>query len=164
MNHTLTRLAATAAIFSAALVAQPQSIHVQGGHGGGDGNFSSTATTDPATLAARQVGLLTKLLTLTTGQQTQAITIFTAGITNTAALRTQIETAETALVTAIKANNSANITTQATLIGSLQGQIVNQQAKADAAFYLLLTADQKTKLDSLNDDGFLDLHLPGGPH
>ena len=128
----------------------------------GDGN--STATTDPATLAARQVSLLTKLLTLTAAQQTQATTIFTAEITAVAALRTQIETAETALVTAIKANNTANITTQATLIGNLDGQIVALRAKADAAFYLLLTADQKTKLDSLNDDGFLDLHLPGGPH
>jgi Spy/CpxP family protein refolding chaperone len=162
MNNTLTRLATTAALFTAALVAQPHSQNSQG-HGGDDGNTAS-ATTDPATLAARQVSMLTRLLTLTAAQQTQATTLFTTEITAAAALQAQIETAETALVAAIKANNTANINTQSTLIGSLQGQIVALRAKADAAFYLLLTTAQQTTLNGLNDDGFLDLHLPGGAH
>jgi len=55
-----------------------------------------------------------------------------------------------------------------TAIGTLEGQIVGIQAGADAAFYALLTTDQKTKLDSLGVDflgrGLGDIHIPGGGH
>jgi hypothetical protein len=162
MNKSILRISAIAAISAAAMFAQPRPLN--GGHGGGPNNGGPTQTTDPATLAARQVSLLTHLLTLTTGQQTQATTIFTAAITAEQALQTQVTTAQTALLTAIKANNAGNITTQATALGTLRGQAIAIDARADAAFYLLLTADQKTKLDSVNSDGFFDdfgIHIPG---
>ena len=67
-----------------------------------------------------------------------------------------------------RANATATITTQAAAIGTLQGQIIAIKAKADAAFYLLLTADQQTKLNSLDTDffghGLGDIHIPGGGH
>ena len=51
-------------------------------------------------------------------------------------------------------------------IGSAEGQIVALRAKADASFYALLTADQKTKLTNLGTDffghGLGDIHIPGG--
>jgi hypothetical protein len=163
MKKSIYTLAALAALSAASLPAQLQSINPLN-HGGGNDN--ATQTTDPATLAARQVTVLTRLLTLTTGQQTQATTIFTASITAVEALQTQVTAAETALVTAIKANNAANITTQSTTLGTLRGQAIAINAKADAAFYLLLTADQKTTLDAINNDGFFGsgfgIHIPGG--
>ena len=85
---------------------------------------------------------------LTTGQATQATTIFTTALNSLPAIETQIDDAQTAMATAIK-EATATITTQANTIGILEGQAIAIKAKADAAFYLLLTADQKTKLDSL---------------
>ena len=161
MKKSILTMAAIAALSVAAVPAQPRALNGSRG----DGNGGAAQTTDPATLAARQVSFLTHLLTLTTGQQTQATSIFTAAITAEQALQTQFTTAQTALLTAIKANNTANITTQSTTLGNLPGQAIAIDAKADAAFYLLLTADQKTKLDTLNNDGFFDrdfgIHIPG---
>jgi len=168
MKKSLFAVAAIAALSVAGLTAQPRnenSFHHGGGPGGGSG---ATQTTDPATLAARQVSFLTQFLTLTTGQQTQATTIFTAAITANQALDTQETTARTALTTAIKANNTAGITTQATALGNIEAQEISNTAKADAAFYALLTADQKTKLDTLGTDffghGLGGIHIPGGGH
>jgi Spy/CpxP family protein refolding chaperone len=162
MQKSMFAAAAIAALFVAGVVAQPRvenSFHNSNSSGG------ATHTTDPATLAARQVSLLTHLLTLTTGQQTQATTIFTASITANQALDTQETAARTALLAAIKANATATITAQATTLGNLEAQEIANNANADAAFYLLLTADQKTKLDAFNNDGFgFDLHVPGGGH
>jgi Spy/CpxP family protein refolding chaperone len=164
MQKSILAAAAIAALSVAGVVAQPRENSFHNGLGLGGGN---TQTTDPATLAARQVSLLTHLLTLTTGQQTQATTIFTASITANQALDTQETAARTALLAAIKANAAATITTQATALGNLEAQEIANSAKADAAFYLLLTADQKTKLDAINNDGFFDgfdVHVPGGGH
>jgi Spy/CpxP family protein refolding chaperone len=164
MKKSITRIASIAALTTVALLAQgprPENDN----HGGGSG---SSNPPDVATVVARQVKFLTTLLTLTTAQATQATTIFTAALNSITPLETQITTAETALSTAIKANTTAAITTQATAIGTAQGQIVGIKANADAAFYLLLTADQKTKLTNFGTD-FLDgrlgdIHIPGGGH
>ena len=166
----ITQPTAAIIVFSAATMMGQHGDRPGGGMGPGDGTgttgTTATQTTDPATLAARQVTFLTQLLTLTTGQQTQATTLFTTAITADQALATQETTARTALLTAIKANNTAGIGTQAAAIATIDGQRIANSAKADAAFYALLTADQKTKLDSLNDDGFFGpgfgVHIPGG--
>ena len=161
MKNAILTAAAIAALSVVSAAAQPRSensFH----NGPGGGGTGTAQTTDPATLAARQVSFLTKLLTLTTGQQTQATTIFTASITANQALETQETTAQTALTAAIKANSTTAITTQATTLGTLHGQEIANTAKADAAFYALLTADQKTTLDSLNNDGLFGIHIPGG--
>jgi hypothetical protein len=153
MKKPICTIAAIALFYTATMMAQSRPFD----HGGpGDtGGSTTTQTTDPATLAAREVSFLNHLLTLTTAQQTQATTIFTASITAVQALQTQITTAETALLTAIKANDATGITTQSTTLGTLHGQAIAIDAKADAAFYLLLTSDQKTKLDAVKNDGFL---------
>ena len=161
MKNVMMKMASVAALSAVAMLAQgPRPDN----HGGG--NPSTPA--DSATMVARQVTFLTTFLTLSTGQATQATTIFTTALTAVTALETQIDTAETALTTAIKANNTTAITTQATAIGNLRGQVIAANAKADAAFYLLLTADQKTKLDTLGNDffggGLGGIHIPGGRH
>lgn len=135
-------------------------------HGGG--GPGATNPPDGATIVARQVSFLTTLLTLSAGQADQATTLYTTALNSITPIEAQITTAHTALSAAIKSNTTATITTQAATIGTLEGQIVAIRAKADAAFYLLLTADQKTKLDSLGADffgrGLGDIHIPGGGH
>jgi Spy/CpxP family protein refolding chaperone len=169
MKKPILAAAAIAILSTVSVMAQPSHEHGFDGPGpssGSTGKAGAAPATDPATLAARQVTFLTQLLTLTTGQQTQATAYFTAAITANQALDTQETAAWTALVTAVKANNTANITTQANAIGSIEAQRTANTAKADAAFYALLTTDQQTKLDSINNDGFFGpgfgIHVPGG--
>ena len=169
MKKSITRLASIATLTTVSLLAQgPYPENANRGNGAGSSN-----PPDVATVVARQVKFLTTLLTLTTAQATQATTIFTAALNAITPIQTQITTAETALSTAIKANTTAAvttaaITTQATAIGTAEGQIVGIKANADAAFYLLLTADQKTKLTDFGTDfldgRFGDIHIPGGGH
>ena len=64
-----------------------------------------------------------------------------------------VTAAQTALQTAIKSNDLTGIMTQATQIGSLTTQQVEDRAKADAAFYAILTPDQQTKYNQLHDAG-----------
>jgi Spy/CpxP family protein refolding chaperone len=165
MKKSMTRFAAVAVLTAAALCAQGP----RNDHGGGLGGAATPGNPpDVATIVARQVSFLTTLLTLSTGQATQATTIFTTARNAITPIETQITTAKTALSTAIQNNNAAAITTQATVIGTLEGQIVAIEARADAAFYALLTADQKTKLTNLGTDffghGLGDIHIPGGGH
>lgn len=128
---------------------------------------AQTSTTNAPTVAeivANRVARLTKLLTLTTAQVTQATTIFTAEETALATIQTSLTTAHTALTTAVEANDTSGITTQSTQIGALTTQEVHAEATADAAFYLILTADQQTKYKELLAAG-LDAvpgHGPGG--
>jgi Spy/CpxP family protein refolding chaperone len=162
MKKFITRTAAIAVLSAGVMLAQGPR-HDIGGAGGPGG---PTNPPDVTTIVSHEVSFLTTLLTLTTGQQTQATTIFTNALNSITPLDTSITTAHTALSTAIQANDTAGITTQSTTIGNLEGQITLVQAKADAAFYALLTTDQKTKLGTLGGDffgiGLGDIHIPGG--
>jgi Spy/CpxP family protein refolding chaperone len=110
----------------------------------------------PAQIVARQVERLTKLLDLTASQQSQATTIFTTEQTAMAALRTSNQTDRSALRAAIKSNDTGGIASEAARIGVLTGQQVLAEATASAAFYVILTADQQSKYDTLGP-------LVGGP-
>jgi Spy/CpxP family protein refolding chaperone len=103
----------------------------------------------PAQMAQHQVQRLTTLLSLTSEQQTEALTIFTNSAIANATVHTNMKTAQTALKTAIEANDAATINTTATGIGVLEGQLTANTSLADAAFYAILTADQKTKFAAL---------------
>ncbi len=168
MQKSITRIVSIAALTTVALLAQ--GLRQENGMGSG-GNTPPANPPDVATMVAHQVSFLTTMLTLTTGQATQATTIFTTALNSITPLETQIATARTALDAAVKTTVStaaATITTQATTIGGLHGQILAIQGNADNAFYLLLTADQQTKLNSLGADffgrGLGDIHIPGGGH
>jgi len=102
----------------------------------------------PADMAQPRVQFLTRQLSLTDAQQQQATTIFTNSATAAATVRESLQTARQSLKDAVKANNTATIDQLASTIGGLDGQQTAIDAKADAAFYQILTADQKTKFDS----------------
>ncbi len=108
-----------------------------------------------------KVAYLTSLLSLTSAQQTQATTIFTNAVTAGQTIHTSLQTDQDSLATAVKANNTATIEQVSAAMGTLQGQLTAINAKADAAFYAILTADQQTKYDSMPHGG--PGFGPGGP-
>jgi Spy/CpxP family protein refolding chaperone len=101
---------------------------------------------DPATFAQHRVERLTTLLSLTSAQQQQATTIFTNAATARSAAHANLKTAHQNLKDAVKSNNTATIDQAANAIGALTTQTTSIYAKAQAAFFQILTPDQQTKL------------------
>jgi Spy/CpxP family protein refolding chaperone len=101
--------------------------------------------------------MLAQRLELTEAQKTNATSIFTQAYNSAASVRTSLEAARQALADAVKKNDIAAIERNANTLGGLTGQLTAIDSKADAAFYALLTADQKTKYDEHPMGG------PGGP-
>jgi Spy/CpxP family protein refolding chaperone len=133
------------------------------------GPMTSATPPDPATIVQHQVDRLTNRLGLSTAQAAQATTIFTNVLNAITPLQTQMSTARQSLIAAIKSNNGPTIDQVSSTIGSLSGQIMAIQNKADAAFYATLTSDQQTKLgNNLNfglgfgGPGFGGPRGPGG--
>ena len=112
---------------------------------------------DPTTMIQMRVAQLTALLGLTSAQQTQATTIFTNAYNAGQSVQSSLQTDRQTLADAVKADNTTTIDQVSATIGTLQGQLTAINSKADAAFYAILTADQKTKYDSMPHGG------PGGP-
>ena len=94
---------------------------------------------------------------LQTAQQAQATTIFTAAATSAQPIHTSLTAAQQSMQAAVKSDNGTDIKTYATTIGQLMGELVEVQSKAQGAFYAILTADQKTKMDQTAAGG----HGPG---
>jgi Spy/CpxP family protein refolding chaperone len=108
-----------------------------------------------------RIDRLTAELSLTAAQQEQAKTIFTKAATDLAGLRTNMSTARQTLDSAVKANNIAGIDQAAAGIGNLTAQETSISAKAEAAFYQILTPDQQTKWNSMRPRG--GSGMMGGP-
>jgi Spy/CpxP family protein refolding chaperone len=119
--------------------------------------FAQGRGATPAEMIANRIARLTTLLTLTTDQQTQATAIFTKEQAGESSLITSMQAARKSLQSAIQTNDAAGIATLATQIGALTTEQVADQARADAAFYAILTADQQAKYNELQSAG------PGGP-
>lgn len=105
------------------------------------------APPDPAVHIQHHVAMLTKTLGLTTEQQQSATTIFTNAHGNAANFHDSMKNAHDALNTAVKSNDANAITQAAAAIGNLTAQMVAQHAKAEAAFYQILTPDQQAKFN-----------------
>jgi Spy/CpxP family protein refolding chaperone len=112
---------------------------------------------DPAQAVQRRVQMLTQRLTLTAAQQAAATKIFTDATTASQALRSNMDTIRQGLNDAVKSNNTSAIESFASQSGSVQGQLTAIHARAEAAFYALLTAEQKTTYNQRPERG------PGGP-
>ena len=114
---------------------------------------------DPATMIARRVNMLAAELSLTDAQKAGATTIFTNAYTASESIRTSLQANRTSLNTAVKNNDTAAIDQLSAAAGSLDGQLMAINNKADAAFYAILTAAQKAIYDSMPGGG----RGPGGP-
>lgn len=125
----------------------------------GFGRDPNAAPPTPAEIVAREVQMLTRFLTLDTGQQSAATTALTNAQAQLALNAATLKTDRAQLVAEIKANNqSGTIDTLTSTIANLQGQQDAIRAKAAAAIYATLRPDQITKLG--NGLGPL---LAGGP-
>ncbi|MGB8536136.1 MAG: Spy/CpxP family protein refolding chaperone [Acidobacteriaceae bacterium] len=120
-------------------------------------NPSHTRPT-PAAIAQHEVQRYTTLLSLTSAQAEQATTIFTTEATARQSSRASDRAAHQAMEAAIKSNDAATIQSTATSMGQLAGESMAAHALAQAQFYAILTADQKTKFGELETE-----HLAGGP-
>src|SRR5260221_1368732 len=97
---------------------------------------------DPAEHIQRRVSFLAKRLSLTAAQQQQATTIFTDAAAAEKSMFQQMRTAHESLKVAVEKNDTAAIEQLAGTIGNLTTQLTAAHAKADAAFYQVLTPDQ----------------------
>ena len=112
----------------------------------------------PAAMAQHEVQRYTTLLSLTPAQVEQATTYFTAEATARQNSWASEKTAHQALEAAIKANDTATIQSTAATLGQMEGEMMAAHATAQAQFYAILTADQKTKFAELEKE-----HMMGGP-
>ena len=108
----------------------------------------------PATIAQNQVNRLTKLLTLTSTQQTEALQYFLAAANANATVQTNLQTARQSLNTAVQTNNSAAITQAANSIGTYTAEATANNAMANAQLYLILTPTQQAVFTAFQGRGF----------
>ena len=148
----ISRLSAVTILLTSAMMAQTPF-----------GVLTSPTAPDPATEIADHVARLTRLLTLTTAQAAQATTIFTNALAAVTPLETTLNTDYTSIETAVKSNATSTIDSLSASIGTLTGQIVDLQNKADAAFYAILTSAQQTTLNSSGGFGGHGDSGHGGP-
>ena len=113
----------------------------------------------PTQMAQHQVQRYSTLLSLNSSQVEQATSIFAAEATARSGSFASEKAAHQALEAAIKANDKETIQSTATKLGQLSGENAASHALAEAQFYALLDADQKTKYGELEKEhmGF------GGP-
>jgi hypothetical protein len=149
---TLSSLLALGTLLTATMVAQRPF-----------GEMTSSTPPDPATIVANQVARLTKLLTLNASQVTQATTIFTNALTAITPLQTSLHADRTTIQTAVKSDDTATIDSVSASIGTLTGQIMAIQNKADAAFYAILNSTQQTTLSQSGGFGGPGGFGHGGP-
>lgn len=118
----------------------------------------------PPGRGGNRVDFLAGYLSLTDSQKEQAKTIFDAADTASKTLQGQFSSARTALSDAVKAGKpDADLDSLAAATGVIQGQLAAVQAKAQARFYALLTADQKAKYDNMRGRGGPGGSPGGGP-
>jgi Spy/CpxP family protein refolding chaperone len=122
---------------------------------------------DLATMVQHRVAHLTALLDLLPPQQEQATMIFTNAATTNKGIEANLRTARKQLHTDIQATapgatvNTAQLTTDANAVATLEGQLQANDAIAEAQLLSILTAAQQMKLSALGE-GFGG-HGPGGP-
>lgn len=138
MKRTIATFVLTAAFGLSALVAQTSTTGTAGGRGNS---------------VQHRIEYLSTLLSLSSAQQQQATTIFTTAVTADASVHSSMSAARQTLKTAVQANDAAGIEQAATNIGNLTTQMTANQAKADAAFYQILTPAQQTKLNQFESQG-----------
>ena len=102
---------------------------------------------DPQQMIEMRVNGLARRLNLTEDQKANATKIFTDALAASENARTNSRTTRESLAQAVKSNDTAAIDRLSATLGTLNGQITAIDSKAEAAFYALLTAEQKTAYD-----------------
>ena len=95
---------------------------------------------------AKYISFLTTLLSLSPGQQAETVSIFAAASTQAGELKPTAKANKRSLGTSAGANNSVGIGQAALAIGKVAAQRHTIGAKANAAFFQILTSDQQETL------------------
>jgi len=114
-------------------------------------------------MAQHKVKTLTALLNLTAAQQQQAQAIYGSAAKSEQTLHEGEKEAREALRAAIKNDDTAAIDQVAATLGQSMAESTSIRAKADAAFYQILTPEQQSKLSDLESQHLGPFDLPGGP-
>lgn len=126
-----------------------------------------SAQTAPISAPTAQVTVqrLTMMLGLSSTQQQEALTIFTAEQTAELPIQTSEHLAQQLLKTAIQADNTASITEISAMLGQLSGQHTLAHSLAEGQFYAVLTTEQQTKYAQMvaTDPGNSGGFAGGGP-
>jgi Spy/CpxP family protein refolding chaperone len=88
-------------------------------------------------------------LNLTAAQRQQADTIFSDARQKAQPIRQEIRQNKTALYAAVKANDTSEIERLSSEQGRLRGQALAIRSEAKAKFYAILTPEQRTKWDQM---------------
>jgi Spy/CpxP family protein refolding chaperone len=115
---------------------------------------------DPQTMAQMRVNSLTAQLGLTDAQKATALSIYTNSYTASQAIQSSLQTNRQSISAAVTSNNTAAIDQLSVTSGTLNGQLTAITAKAEAAFYAILTTDQQKIYATLPQGG---RGGPGGP-
>jgi len=126
--------------------------------------FGQTPLKPPtaAERAQQHVKGLTALLSLTSAQQQQGTAIFTGAARAEQTVHQNEKAAQENLSTAIRNNDAATIDQVSNILGQSMALVISIKAKADAAFYQVLTAEQQAKLSELESQ-HIGVGGPGGP-
>jgi len=95
---------------------------------------------------AKYISFLSALLSLSPGQQAETADVFAAASTAAGQLKATAKTHKTSLGTSAAANDSGGISQASLAIGKVASQRHTIDAKANAAFFQILTADQQETL------------------
>ena len=104
---------------------------------------------DPQARVEMRVNRLAAVLNLTDAQKAQAVSIFSNAQNTCLDIHANLLTVRQSLADAIKRNDTGAIETLAAQAGTLHGQLLAIQSKADAAFYAMLNADQQAKYETM---------------
>jgi Spy/CpxP family protein refolding chaperone len=113
-------------------------------------------------MALHKVKTLTALLNLTSTQQQQAQAIYGSAAKSQQTLFEGEKEAREALRAAARNDDTAAIDQIAATLGQSMAESTSIRAKADAAFYQILTAEQQSKLSDLESQHLGPFDLPGG--
>jgi hypothetical protein len=95
---------------------------------------------------AKYISFLSALLSLSPGQQAETADIFAAAGTAAVQLKATAKTHKKSLGTSAAANDTGGISQASLAIGKVASQRHSIDAKANAAFFQILTADQQQAL------------------
>jgi len=104
---------------------------------------------DPQAMVEMRVNRLATVLNLTDAQKAQAVSIFTNARSSSQGIHENMRNVRQSLLDAIKRNDAGAIEALAAQAGTLHGQLLAIQGKADAAFYAMLNADQQAKYEKM---------------
>lgn len=124
---------------------------------------TSSKPPSPAERAQHQVKALTTLLNLTSAQQQQATTIYLSAAKAEQGVRQSEKDVQESLHSAIKNNDTTTIDEISGTLAQSMAQLTSIKAKADAAFYQILSAEQQSKFSDLESQHLGGLDGPGGP-